>query len=48
MKVQWSNKCQVCIIFTSGGPYSSDEDGRHRHDQTAESGEEGEDLGVGS
>lgn len=34
--------------FTGGGPYSSNKDRGDRHDQTAESGEEGEDLGIGS
>lgn len=43
-----SHKYGVCTIFTSGSPYSSDENRGDRHDQTTESGEEGEDLGVGS
>lgn len=37
----------VCV-FTSGGPYSSYEDWGDGHDQAAEGGEEGKDLGVGS
>lgn len=38
----------VCMIITSGGPYSSDKDRGDSHQQTAESSEEGEELSVGS
>ena len=37
----------VCL-FTCGGPYSSYEDRRDSHDQAAEGGDEGKDLGIGS
>lgn len=44
-----TNEDKLCVwVFTSGGPYSSYEDRRDGHDQAAEGGEEGEDLGVGS
>lgn len=41
-------RCVRVCIFTSGGPYSSYEDRGDSHDQAAEGGEEGKDLGVGS
>lgn len=40
---------QVSVgVFTSGGTYSSYEDRGNSHDQAAEGGKEGKDLGVGS
>lgn len=40
--------CVCVFVFTSGGPYCSYEYRRDGHDQAAECGNEGEDLGVGS
>lgn len=36
----------LCMCVTCGGSYSPNQDGRHGHDQTAESSQEGEDLSV--